>query len=86
MRTPSLWSLVRQRTDQIDAFTRRYQLPDDCLGGDARYSLAKDSGRLTPEAKEIGNTSNQPERLDREEVVFAALLGLSHQFQSPRLS
>jgi transposase-like protein len=28
----SLWSLVRQRTDQIDVFTRRVQLPDDCMG------------------------------------------------------
>jgi putative transposase len=42
----SLFSNVRQRTDQIDAFTRRVQLPDDRLGGHARYSFTKDPGRL----------------------------------------
>lgn len=36
----SLFSHVRQRTDQIDAFTRRYELPDHCVGGDAGYSPA----------------------------------------------
>jgi len=43
----SFFSNVRQRTDQIDAFTRRYELPDHCVGRDARYSLVQDSRRLT---------------------------------------
>jgi hypothetical protein len=43
----SLWSLVRQRTDQIDAFTRRVQLSHDCLGRDAGYPPTKDPSRLT---------------------------------------
>lgn len=46
----SLLSNVRQRTDQFDAFTRRYQLPDHRVGSDAGYSLAQDPGRLTAQA------------------------------------
>lgn len=46
----SLFSNVRQRTDQIDAFTRRYQLPDHRVGGAAGYSLAQDPGWLTAQA------------------------------------
>ena len=42
----SLFSNVRQRTDQIDAFTRRVQLRHHRLSSDAGYSLAQDSGRL----------------------------------------
>jgi transposase-like protein len=37
----SLWSLVRQRTDQIDVFTRRVELPDDRLGHQREYCLEK---------------------------------------------
>jgi putative transposase len=40
----SFFSNVRGRTDQIDAFTRRHQLSHHCLGGDARYTFAKNSG------------------------------------------
>jgi hypothetical protein len=36
----SLGSLVRERTDQIDAFTRRVQLSDHCLGDDPGHPLA----------------------------------------------
>jgi putative transposase len=36
----SFFSNVRQRTDQIDTFTRRHQLLDNRLGGDARYPPA----------------------------------------------
>jgi transposase-like protein len=36
----SLWSLVRQRTEQIDVFTRRVELPDHRLGNDRRHSTA----------------------------------------------
>jgi hypothetical protein len=43
----SFFSNVRQRTDQIDTFTRRYQLPDDRLGGHAGHPCAKDSRQLT---------------------------------------
>ena len=39
----SLFSHVRGRTDQIDAFTTETQLPDHCLGRDAGYPPAKDS-------------------------------------------
>ena len=46
----SLFSNVRSRTDQMDAFTRRYELPDHRLGRDAGYSLAQDSRRLTAQA------------------------------------
>jgi hypothetical protein len=42
----SLWSLVRQRTDQIDVFTRRVELPDDRLGDDPGYSTAQSPGRI----------------------------------------
>lgn len=59
MRTPSLFSNVRQRTDQIDAFTRRYELPDHCVGGDAGYSLAQDPGRLTT-ARGLLSAHEQP--------------------------
>ena len=34
----SLWSLVRQRTDQIDALYFGNQLSDDRVGRHARYS------------------------------------------------
>jgi transposase-like protein len=37
----SLWSLVRQRTDQIDVLYFGDQLPDDCLGDNAGYPLAQ---------------------------------------------
>jgi hypothetical protein len=40
--TESFFRTVRRRTDQIDTFTRRYQLSLDCLGGDARHSVVKD--------------------------------------------
>jgi len=43
----SLFSYVRQRTDQIDAFTRRVELLNHRMGRDAGYSLAQDSRRLT---------------------------------------
>ena len=36
----SLWSLVRQRTDQIDVLYFGDQLPDNCLGHDPRYPFA----------------------------------------------
>lgn len=55
----SLFSHVRQRTDQIDAFTRRYELPDHCVGGDAGYSPAQDSRRLIAEAGEV-EVNQQP--------------------------
>lgn len=55
----SLFSNVRQRTDQIDAFTRRYELPDHCVGGDAGYSPAQDSRRLIAEAGEV-EANQQP--------------------------
>ena len=42
----SLFSNVRQRTDQIDAFTTETSCLRHRLGRDARYPLAKDSGRL----------------------------------------
>ncbi len=42
----SLFSNVRQRTDQIDARAHRNVLSDHRLGRHARYSLAKDPGRL----------------------------------------
>jgi len=36
----SLWSLVRQRTDQIDVLYFGDQLPEHCLGHDPGYPLA----------------------------------------------
>ena len=50
MRTPSLFSNVRQRTDQIDVFTTAHELPEHRVGRDAGYWLAQDSGRLTAQA------------------------------------
>jgi transposase-like protein len=45
----SLFSNVRQRTDQIDALYFGNQLSDHRVGRDAGYSLAQDSRRLTTE-------------------------------------
>src|SRR5260370_26522304 len=42
----SLFSNVRQRTDQIVARAHRNVLSDQLLGRHARYLLAKDPGRL----------------------------------------
>jgi len=40
----SLFSNVRQRTDQIDVFTRRVELSDHRLGNDRRHSTSKSPG------------------------------------------
>ena len=50
----SFLSNVRQRTDQIDAFTRRHQLSGHRLGHDAGYSFAQDSGLLRAEHVAVG--------------------------------
>ena len=51
------FSNVRQRTDQIDAFTTEMSLSDHCLGRDARYPFSQNSGII---ASSLQSIASQP--------------------------
>ncbi len=79
----SLFSNVRQRTDQIDVLYFGDQLPDHCLGHDPGYPFAQNLAvsRLRSPSQVWAN--NQPKRVVKVGVVFARSR-LSHQEDDQR--
>ena len=66
----SLFSNVRQRTDQIDALYFGDLVSGHRLGRHARYSLAKDPSRVTVEAGWVWANKQPAKLLVWEEVFF----------------
>jgi len=55
----SLFSNVRQRTDQIDVFTRRVELPHDRLGDDRGHNPEKNPGVIDRVTAKEGGAHNR---------------------------
>jgi hypothetical protein len=60
---------------ELTGIHERDELTDDCLGGDARYPLAQDPGRLESQEADDQLMSNHPARLVQERMFFAILPG-----------
>ncbi len=84
MRSKVVFCLVRERTDQIDAFTRRYQLSDHCLGDDRGTSACIKSRCEAREQCHSAIAAHPPMKGGSAGGVFAPLAPLTNPRDVPR--